>query len=163
MGEAAAGRKLHGEVRQAVPVPVVVGLDDVRMGQGSHSLGLNLKSGPFLRTGVEARADHLEGDRPVQTNLPGPVDHAHAARREFVLNHIAGNGRPIRDGPANGRGRRGHHRQRIGPRRAWCGRRVGEHRLDQVALFGEAQAVLFRRGLLIGAATVGQIEPEEFA
>ena len=47
-------------------------------------LRLALEPLPLLRLGVGAGQQHLQGDGPVEAQVPGPIDDAHAAVAEHA-------------------------------------------------------------------------------
>ncbi len=71
--------ELHGEVHPPVVLTNIVDLHDVDMAQARRGLGLPSESLPFLRAGIGAGQQHLDGDRAVEALIPRPVHDAHAA------------------------------------------------------------------------------------
>ena len=80
--------QLHAEVALAVVVADLVNRDDAGMIQQCHSLGLVLEPTQLPLVGQHACLDHLERDGPVEAELPGLVDHAHAAPAKLFLNLV---------------------------------------------------------------------------
>ena len=62
-----------------------VNLHDVGVLQPRHGLGFDPKAGQFLGTAVAAGPNHLQCHRPLQGQVPGPVDDPHAATAEHAL------------------------------------------------------------------------------
>ena len=56
-------------------------------------LGLGEEAGCRLGAGMAAAQDHLQSARTVQADLPGLVDHAHAAAAQLAQDLVAGDGR----------------------------------------------------------------------
>ncbi len=83
-----AAHQRHHEIRDPVALAHVVDRDDVAMGQ--------LR--PGLRFAGEAHADrrivrhlgrqHLDRHRPVQPEVPGPVDHRHPAPADLAFDVV---------------------------------------------------------------------------
>jgi hypothetical protein len=84
-------------------------------------LRLRPEPSKFLRPGVGARQDHLQGDQPLEPDLAGAVDDAHAAPAQDAEDRVAGEGRQ------RGCGRRGGRRG-VRFRRRLVGDRGGERR-----------------------------------
>jgi hypothetical protein len=74
-------------------------LDDVGVLQAGGRLDLAAEALPLLGAGVRAAQDHLERHRPVQVEVPGQPDDAHAAAAQLAQDRVAGDG-----GRARGRG-----------------------------------------------------------
>ena len=66
-----------------------VDLHDIRVLQPGHGLRLGPEAGEPVRA-HPASQDHLQGDDALQSNLPRPEHHAHAAAAEFPQNLVAG-------------------------------------------------------------------------
>src|SRR5262245_34494225 len=77
--QAAAFDVFEGDERPAVALADLVDLDDVRMLELGDGFGLATEAAALLGAGVGAGCYHLEGDQAIQADLPGLVDHAHAA------------------------------------------------------------------------------------
>ena len=58
--------------------------DDVGMVEVGHRLGLGPKTGDVARGCQGTLENHLEGDDPVQRDLPGLVDDAHPSPRDLL-------------------------------------------------------------------------------
>jgi hypothetical protein len=123
-----------------------------------HDVGvLQLGNGPYfdleamaiLRVGRGAPQDHFDGDRPLEFEVLGLVDHAHAAPTEFFLDDISFKLRGgTRDSGRSGRDQVA--RDRLGRLRAWSGdMRAGLHVVsDHSNRLGGSAAV---RANVIGA------------
>ena len=112
--------ELHrDEVHAPVGVDVVDG-DDARVVQRGGCAGFAREALPPLGVGGGAGRQHLEGDRPVEVQVMGPVDDAHAPGAEFVRDAIV----------AQRLAKHDHHpqRSRDGPTR----HRTGVGRLDSL-------------------------------
>jgi hypothetical protein len=81
--------KLHREVRPTGQVADIVDLYDVRMPQCRHRLGLAPETPQFLRIGVSAGEQHLDGDDALELEVLGLEDDAYAAPAEDGLHVIA--------------------------------------------------------------------------
>ena len=88
VGEAAAGDQLHGEVALAVVLADLVDRHDAGVVEQRDRLGLVLEPPQLVVAGQHAGPDHLEGDGPVEADLAGPVDDAHAAAAELGLDLV---------------------------------------------------------------------------
>src|SRR5262245_39392916 len=86
--QGAAVHQLHREVRQSVVLADLVDLDDVRVRQPCHRLGLGAEAIANAGRGVLARQHHLERDEPVEPSLPGLVDHGHPTATQFVHDRV---------------------------------------------------------------------------
>ena len=62
--------------------------------QGGEGLGLVLEPRQLRRPGEAAVEHHLEGDRAVEPEVPGPIDQAHAAPPQDVAHEVTGDFRP---------------------------------------------------------------------
>ena len=80
-----ADDELHAEVALAVVLADLVDRDDAGVVEQRDGLGLVLKPTQLGVVGQEPGLHHLESDRPVETDLPGLVDHAHAAPPQLFL------------------------------------------------------------------------------
>ena len=109
--------ELHAEVALAVVLADLVDRDDARVIEQRDGLGLVLEPAQLGVVGQHAGLDHLEGDGPVEADLPGLVDDAHAAAAQLFLNLVVaevadgGAARQVARGPVAvgraGSGRRG--------------------------------------------------------
>ena len=78
-------------------------LDDLAMVADKHPpvlqprdrFGLGAEAGQHVVVGMRPGQQHLEGDRAVEAQVPGPVDDAHAAMAEQRLHPVAGNLRQV--------------------------------------------------------------------
>ena len=78
--QAAALDQLHAEVVLALVLADLVDRHDVRVIAACAAASASMRNRCDLgRRGELARQDHLERHRAVEADLPGPVDHAHAA------------------------------------------------------------------------------------
>ena len=102
VGEVAAGHQLHGEVALAVVLAHLVDRHDAGVVEQRHRLGLVLEPPQLVVAGQDAGPDHLQGDGPVEADLAGAVDDAHAAAAELGLDLVVAE---VADG-GPGRGRR---------------------------------------------------------
>jgi hypothetical protein len=93
LGQRTALDELHDEIRPAIQLPAVVDLDDVRMAEAGHRLGLPQEPTQLLRQGVRAGQQHLQGDGAIQAEVADPVHGAHAAVTEHRLHLVAGDRR----------------------------------------------------------------------
>ena len=70
---------------------------DAGMVEVGGGLGLEVEALDLVVAGELAGEDHLERDGPVQADLPGPVDHPHAAAgdlaEQLVIAEVADAGR----------------------------------------------------------------------
>ncbi len=69
-GQRGAADQLHGEVGAAVALADVVDLDDIGVVQPGHGLGFGAEAGPVDGAGAGPGVDHLQGDQPIQADLP---------------------------------------------------------------------------------------------
>src|SRR5947209_12855436 len=81
--ETAAGDELHREVLPPVVFADFIDGQNVRVVEVRRRLGLLLEPDAIRLTGELAAQNHLDGDGPVQTHLPGLEDDAHAAAGDF--------------------------------------------------------------------------------
>jgi hypothetical protein len=93
LGECAALDKLERGIGQALVLADFMDLHNVRVLQAGHRLSLGPKALPLPFASMAAAQDHLEGDHPLQGEMPGFVDHAHGAAAENSLDVVAGNSR----------------------------------------------------------------------
>ena len=106
IGEVAAGDQLHGEVALALVLADLVDRHDAGVVEQRDRLGLVLEPPQLVVAGQDAGPDHLQGDGPVEADLAGPVDDAHAAAAELGLDLVVaevadgGRGRPGAADPA---------------------------------------------------------------
>src|SRR5207248_11578558 len=77
--QAAVLEQFHGEIGTPQVLADLVDLHDVGVPLPRRRLGLDMEAGPFLGSGQGAVSYKLEGDQSLQTDLPCPVDDAHAA------------------------------------------------------------------------------------
>ena len=61
---------------------------DIRMAQVSSRLGFSAKPQDLLLAGELAGEDHLQRHRPVQADLAGAVNDAHAATGNFLQQFV---------------------------------------------------------------------------
>jgi hypothetical protein len=90
LGQVAPLHVLQGEVGPAVVLAHLVHLHNVGMLQPRRYLRLGAEAAPLLLAGERLRQDHLQGDQPPQTLLPGQVDHSHAASTQLAQDLVAG-------------------------------------------------------------------------
>ena len=83
LGQRRALDVLHGEIRLAVVLADLVDGDDVGMHEPGGGLGFGPETRPVRFAGQVAAEDHLERDGPIEAELPGSPDDAHAAAAEF--------------------------------------------------------------------------------
>ena len=83
VGEAPAIEQLERDEEAAVGLAAVVDLDDIGVAEPGDRLGLHQEPLANLGVVVLARADHLQGDDPIQRAVPGLVDHPHPAAAQF--------------------------------------------------------------------------------
>ena len=88
LGEAAARDQLHGEVLLAVVLADLVDRHDAGVVEQGDGLGLVLEPAQLVVAGEHAGLDHLEGDGPVEADLPGLVDDAHAAAAQLLVDLV---------------------------------------------------------------------------
>src|SRR5205085_1006255 len=84
--------ELHGDVIRAAGRADVIDVDDVGMIQSRGGLRLLLETSPALGTGGRIRTQDLDGYRPVEMRIEGPVDHAHSAFTELCFNPVMAEG-----------------------------------------------------------------------
>jgi hypothetical protein len=77
--QAASFDPFQRQVRTAIVLPDFVNLDNVRMLQAGHRLGLAEEPDELLPGGQGRRMEDLQGDNPAESALPCLVDHGHAA------------------------------------------------------------------------------------
>jgi len=80
----------HGQERPVVVLAHLMDLHDVRVLQPGSDRGFLEEPCPLLVPHVR-RSNHLQGDDPVQLDLPGLVDHPHAAAADFFKQLIRAN------------------------------------------------------------------------
>ncbi len=110
--EVAPDDQLHAEVALTFVLADFIHGDDAGVVEKRDGLGLVLKPTQLGVVGQEPGLHHLEGDRPVEADLPGPVDHAHAAPPQLFLQQVVAEITNIRARrqcllPARGIARRG--------------------------------------------------------
>ena len=87
-GEVLALDVIHREVILALLLAHFMNGDDVRMLQTGRSRGFGAKSlDGFLARKLPGQ-DHFDGHDPVQADLPGLIDHAHAAAGNFFQEFV---------------------------------------------------------------------------
>ena len=101
LGEVAALDELHAEVALAVVLADLVDRDDAGVVEQRDGLGLVLEPAQLGVVGQDAGLDHLEGDGPVEADLAGLVDDAHAAAAQLLLDLVVAE---VADGRARGIG-----------------------------------------------------------
>ena len=69
----------------AVVLADLVDRHDARVVEQGDGLGLVLEPAQLVVVGQDAGLDHLEGDGPVEADLAGLVDDAHAAAAQLLL------------------------------------------------------------------------------
>jgi hypothetical protein len=72
-------------------------LNDVGVVQLGDGIRLNTEAGEMFDPGVIAVQDHLQGDDPIRTCLPGLVQDTHATASQFAQDLEAGESRPTQD------------------------------------------------------------------
>ena len=85
-----------------------INLDDVGVLQAGDHLGLAAEAAALLLGGIGVGEEHLQRHHPIEADLPGQVDHPHAAPAQLADDLVAGNGRK----PIGRRGRGGTVRDR---------------------------------------------------
>ena len=88
LSQAAALDQLHREVRPAVHLAHVVELDHVRVAQSSHRFRLAQETLPLVRPGIGAGQQHLQGDGPVEAQVPRFVDDPRPAAPQHALHFV---------------------------------------------------------------------------
>ena len=88
-GEAPARHVLEDDDRAALVLTDLEDLDDVRVLEPRHGLGLAAEPGQAVGPGVVAGQDHLQGNGPVEPEVLGPVDDPHAAAAQHRLDDEA--------------------------------------------------------------------------
>ena len=88
LGEVAPLDQLHAEIALAVVLADLVDRDDPRVIEQGDGLGLVLEASQLGVVGQNSGLDHLERDGPVEADLPGLVDDAHAAAAQLFLNLV---------------------------------------------------------------------------
>ena len=88
LGEVAPVDELHAEVALAVVLADLVDRDDAGVVEQRDGLGLVLEPAQLGVVGQHAGLDHLEGDGPVEADLAGLVDDAHAAAAQLFLDLV---------------------------------------------------------------------------
>ncbi len=83
VGQAAARDQFHAEVALALVLADLVHGHDTRMVEQGHRLRLVLEPSQLGIVGQDAGLDHLQSDRPIETDLLGTVDDAHPASAEL--------------------------------------------------------------------------------
>src|SRR5262249_37221715 len=68
---------------------------DMRMFEVGHRLGFEVEPLDLDFRGVFAETDHLEGDGPVEADLAGPIDDAHAASTQDLEQFIITEDAPL--------------------------------------------------------------------
>jgi hypothetical protein len=86
--EAPPGDQLHGEVALAVVLAHLVERHDPGVVEQRHGLGLVLEPPQIVVVGQDAGLDHFKGHRPVETELAGLVDDAHAAAAQLAADLV---------------------------------------------------------------------------
>jgi hypothetical protein len=99
--QAAALDQFQGQIRPAVVFPHLKDLHNVGMLQLGHHLRLGSKPADFPAAGMGAREDHFQGHVALQRQMPRPIDHAHAAMAQDLVNFITGD-LELRRGPRPG-------------------------------------------------------------
>ena len=110
--EVAPDDQLHAEVALTFVLADFIHGDDVGVVEKRDGLGLVLEPTQLGVVRQEPGLHHLEGNRPVETDLPGPVDHAHAAPPQLFFQQVVAEITNIRARrqcllPARGLARRG--------------------------------------------------------
>ena len=100
----------HAEIGLAVALAGVEHGDDVGVVEPGGGAGLGLEAGQVFACGELAAQDHFQGDGPMQTPLPRPVDDAHAAAADLLKKVIIAKG--------SGRGGRGRRLRKFRAERA---------------------------------------------
>jgi hypothetical protein len=149
LGEAAAADPLQRQERPAVVLAHLVNLDDVGVLQPGDRLGFPTEACQLVGAGVGPGTQDLQRHHPVQGELPGTVDGAHAALADLLQDLVTRDHRPAP--------RRGRDRHRLGgvgrrQRRSGVEGRAGSQRLIDLELHpqllgqvGEALLVLGQR------------------
>ena len=109
--------EVHHQVMLAFVHTDLMHGDDVRMLQSGRSGGFDPEAFDELRSRQRAEREQREGHDPVQAQLPGAIDDAHAAAGDFFEQLVPAKAPHGRIGDAEGRGL--HWRSRL-PRRAFA-------------------------------------------
>ena len=88
LGEVAPLDELHAEELLAVVLADLVDRHDPGVVQQGHRLGLVLEPAQLGVVGQHAGLDHLQRHRPVEADLPGLVDDAHAAAAQLLRDRV---------------------------------------------------------------------------
>ena len=88
LGQTLALDKAHAEVMLALVLANLEDGDNAGMVQVGGGLGLEVEALDLGLARQVAREDHLEGDGPVEFDLPGFVDDAHAAAGDLALKFV---------------------------------------------------------------------------
>ncbi len=105
LGEVAPLDELHAEIALVVVLADLVNRHDAGVVQQRDGLGFILEPAQLGVVGQESGLDHLEGDGPIEADLPGLVDDAHAAAaqlfQDLVVAEVADGGaaRQVTGGP----------------------------------------------------------------
>ena len=99
LSEAAAGHVLKDKVRASRGLADIVNLHDVGMLQARKRRGLGAKAGQVLGACLNPLQNHLQRHGALEPELPGLVNHPHAASSQFPQDFVAGHSRPIRSPP----------------------------------------------------------------
>ena len=97
----------HGEVVLSFMHADLIDRHDARMLQVGGRLGFHLETADVGLRNQAAVADQLDGDRAVQAELPGLVDHAHAAASQLLQQFVVADVADSRSGRASLRAERG--------------------------------------------------------
>ena len=99
LGQGAPLDQFQDQVGAAVMLADLEDLDDVGVLEARHGLRLGAEAGPDLGPGELPLADHLEGDRAVEPDLPRLVDDAHPAPAQLAEDLMPVDFRPDRWAP----------------------------------------------------------------
>ena len=82
--------QLHNDEEHPICVTKVVDSDEIRMIEPCHGFGFGLETGPELGVGAELAGQDLDGDCPVEGDLTGGIDCAHATLRDETGDLVCG-------------------------------------------------------------------------
>ncbi len=89
LGQGPAGHVFQRKERLLVRLAHLVDLHDVGMLQAGHRLGLEAKPVQLGAGRLRAASEHLQSDDPLETEVPGLVDDAHAATAQLAQDLVS--------------------------------------------------------------------------
>ncbi len=92
--EVGAGDVIHGVIHRARARPDIVNRNDPRMFQLRDGTRLSPETFAAMRVGGEQRGDRLEGNEPIEADLPRQINDRHPASAEDVDQFVITNSRP---------------------------------------------------------------------